>query len=115
MSVDFGVGCLSAFLVDHHETRPLLSDDWYEEFDPGFVDYKKYIASPEWKAKAQEAKKRAGYRCQTCNSAGKLEAHHRTYDRLGNERPEDITVLCDECHGLFSERLQKARLYDFQF
>jgi hypothetical protein len=28
----------------------------------------------------------------------KLEAHHPTYTRLGVEIPEDITVLCDNCH-----------------
>ncbi len=69
------------------------------------VDYQKYIQSDEWKAKAEAAKKAAGYRCQVCNH-GKdegaiLDAHHRTYIRLGHERPEDITVLCRDCHGLF--------------
>src|SRR3990167_484374 len=66
--------------------------------------YQAYLNSPEWKAKAEEAKKRAGYRCQLCNrprGVVKLEAHHRTYERVGQERPEDITVLCGECHTLF--------------
>lgn len=68
------------------------------------VDYYEYIKSPAWKAKAAAAKKRAGYRCQVCNRHKKevrLEAHHRTYERLGNERPEDITVLCRDCHELY--------------
>jgi Pyruvate/2-oxoacid:ferredoxin oxidoreductase delta subunit len=68
--------------------------------------YQAYIRSEDWRQKAERAKKRAGYRCQVCNhgtSDGRLlEAHHRTYERLGNEQPMDITVLCDECHGLFS-------------
>ncbi len=69
------------------------------------VDYRAYIGSLEWKRKADAAKKRAGDRCQVCNrgkSEGvRLEAHHRTYERLGHEKPEDITVLCDRCHELY--------------
>jgi hypothetical protein len=67
-------------------------------------EYYEYIQSPAWKAKAEAAKKRAGYKCQVCNGTHRLEAHHRTYDRLGNERPEDITVLCHSCHELYSKR-----------
>jgi hypothetical protein len=70
------------------------------------VNYYEYIASPQWKRKADAAKERAGYRCQVCNhgqdEGARLEAHHRTYENLGHERPEDITVLCDNCHTLFS-------------
>ena len=69
------------------------------------VNYYAYITSPEWKRKAEAAKKTAGYACQVCNrgrdEGAILDAHHRTYERLGHERPEDITVLCRECHGLF--------------
>lgn len=69
------------------------------------VDYYTYIGSPEWKAKADAAKKRVGYRCQVCNKGRDegaiLDAHHRTYERLGHEKPEDITVLCRDCHELY--------------
>jgi hypothetical protein len=71
-------------------------------FAPKRVNYYEYIQSAEWKRKADAAKKRAGYRCQVCNCKSKrLDAHHRTYERLGNERPEDITVLCHKCHELY--------------
>lgn len=75
--------------------------------------YNQYIQSPEWRAKADEAKKRAGYRCQVCNrpsSIVTLHAHHRTYERLGHERPEDITVLCEDCHKLFHENKTNSRI-----
>jgi hypothetical protein len=69
------------------------------------VNYRDYIKSPAWKKKANAAKKRAGYRCQVCNrgknEGARLDAHHRTYSRLGHEKPEDITVLCHECHELY--------------
>jgi len=73
-------------------------------------DYLEYINSPEWREKAEAAKKRAGYRCQVCNrprSEVQLDAHHRTYERLGHEDDGDITVLCRRCHDLF-ENTKKA-------
>jgi hypothetical protein len=73
------------------------------------VNYYEYIASPAWKRKANAAKKRAGYRCQVCNEGGvTLDAHHRTYERLGHERPEDITVLCRSCHGLYEDNRERT-------
>lgn len=76
------------------------------------INYYAYIESDEWKRKAEEAKKRAGFRCQICNKhdmVSPINAHHRTYERLGHELPEDITVLCQECHALFSLKLQKQQ------
>lgn len=68
------------------------------------VDYYEYIQSAEWRQRADEAKRRAGYRCRVCNRSASqvtLNAHHRTYDRLGHEDPDDITVLCRDCHELY--------------
>ncbi len=66
------------------------------------IDYYEYLRSSEWRTQAEACKRRAGYRCQICNGTQHLQAHHRTYDRLGHELPDDLTCLCDECHGLFS-------------
>lgn len=68
------------------------------------VDYYSYIQSEEWRQRANAAKHRAGHRCQVCNRPSRdvtLDAHHRTYERLGNEDPDDITVLCRNCHELY--------------
>lgn len=75
---------------------------------PSFTrsNYEEYLKSNIWREKADEAKKRAGYRCQVCNVSQaqvRLDAHHRTYERLGNELPEDITILCRNCHKLFHQ------------
>jgi 5-methylcytosine-specific restriction endonuclease McrA len=68
------------------------------------MPYRKYLSTPEWKATRAEALKRAGHRCQTCNTPAtienRLEVHHRTYARRGNELPQDLTVLCQACHIL---------------
>ena len=74
-----------------------------------FIDYHQYIKSKVWKEKAVAAKERADYRCQICNIEGSdstLHAHHRTYERLGAELPEDITGLCAGCHKTFHDKGQ---------
>jgi hypothetical protein len=64
-------------------------------------DYESYLASDHWQQKRKQALARAHDCCQICNSPEYLNVHHRTYERLGNERPEDLTVLCRSCHQIF--------------
>ena len=71
------------------------------------MNYRAYMQSPEWRRRRNEALERAGHRCQVCNGTENLQAHHRTYENLGHELPGDLTVLCDECHALFSRRRQE--------
>jgi hypothetical protein len=69
---------------------------------PSYKDwYLSYLRSAEWRARADTAKARFGNRCALCNSEGPLEAHHRTYERAGDELPEDIVALCADCHRAF--------------
>lgn len=76
------------------------------------VDYDAYIQSPRWKRKAAAAKERALNQCQGCGRPGflvTLNAHHRTYTRLGYEIPEDITVLCQpDCHPAITRVRRKV-------
>ncbi len=37
-------------------------------------------------------------RCGRIKSAANLQVHHLTYERLGNELPSDLQVLCHACH-----------------
>jgi len=62
--------------------------------------YRDYIQSRQWRKVANEAKERAGYKCQLCGDSGKrLETHHNTHERLGHEKPTDLIVLCRDCHS----------------
>ena len=65
------------------------------------MPYSEYLLTPEWQTKREQALERARHRCQLCNSAEHLNVHHRTYERLGNEDIEDLTVLCKACHEHF--------------
>ena len=70
------------------------------------VDYHEYIKTEAWRERAEAAKQRVGHRCQICNRPATrvtLDVHHRTYERLGTERPEDLTVLCRGCHELYEK------------
>ena len=101
-------GVSGAFRLGFHKGQTLV---WTEVPISCKPDYHTYIQSAEWKATAAAAKEAAGWRCQICNrpsTAVTLDAHHRTYERLGHERPEDITVLCRDCHELY-ESNRKAR------
>lgn len=94
--------------ADNKEDRTTRSR--YKKRDSNHTYYR-YIQSQGWREKAEEAKARAGNRCQVCNRSRaevQLDAHHRTYERLGNELPEDITVLCRECHQLYEDSKKVA-------
>lgn len=79
--------------------RNVIEDMW-DDLDIK-VDYQDYLKSEHWKVTRNASVQRASFRCQVCNSPDKLEVHHRTYERLWDELPEDLTVLCSECHDLF--------------
>ncbi len=68
------------------------------------MPYAEYLQTPEWQEVRRRALYRAGYRCQACNEQGRLDVHHRTYERRGAERNADLTVLCRACHERFHGR-----------
>lgn len=71
------------------------------------ANYHSYLASLWWKEQRDKALEYAGYRCQLCNSPDELNVHHRTYERLGCELPQDLTVLCKTCHYWFHKSRHK--------
>ena len=74
------------------------------------IVYADYIQSPEWREKADAAKVRAGHKCQLCGDGHlPLVAHHNTYERLGEERDEDVFVLCVGCNHKFHEPNEQGR------
>jgi replicative DNA helicase len=84
--------------MTENEAQP-LSPDRLEALRT--MPYELYLQTPEWQERRERALERAEGKCQICNTSEGLDAHHRTYERRGNERPADITVLCRSCHALF--------------
>ncbi len=59
----------------------------------------KYREEPEWQVRRVQALTRAAYKCQTCSSRDTmLDVHHNSYENYGDERPQDLVVLCRSCH-----------------
>jgi hypothetical protein len=104
-----------ARIMSRHEARSLVSSPR----DPRAADieceaceqaaqlrtmpYRDYLKTPHWRQTRQRALERADRRCQLCNSPDNLQVHHRTYERRGSERDDDLTVLCADCHTKFHE------------
>lgn len=65
------------------------------------MPYKDYLETNHWQEFRKRALSRAGYRCQLCNGKKPLHVHHRTYENRGEERYQDVIVLCADCHKKF--------------
>ena len=82
------------------------------------MTYRSYINGSSWRnnpARLAELQA-AGFRCRICNTPkeeAQLEVHHRTYERLGNEQPGDLTALCSDCHRVVTDHLRRARFANF--
>ena len=66
--------------------------------------YHEYLRSDAWKLKADHARAAAGFRCQIVWNGARcanraVEVHHNNYRRVYQERPEDLTAVCRNCHG----------------
>ncbi len=67
------------------------------------ANYDEYLKTDYWKTVSAAVKRRAGHRCQVCNSPHDLAAHHRTYEHRGSELAylDDLIALCRRCHSIF--------------
>ena len=75
------------------------------------LNYYKYLKSIKWKRKARGCYRRAKYRCQICATGNiQLEAHHNTYENLGDEKPEDLICVCNECHQEITIMLKQRKM-----
>lgn len=72
------------------------------------IEYEEYLLSQQWQDK-RAVKLRAHPACQLCSFPYELNVCHLTYERLGDERDEDLVVLCRSCHSRhhFIETLTK--------
>lgn len=81
--------------------RIIVEDRLYDTTE---MRYDLYLQTVEWQTLRRIKLETAGHRCQICYSdAGPLEVHHRTYERRGRERLDDLTVLCRRCHQVYHD------------
>jgi hypothetical protein len=71
--------------------------------DPHSDEYRRYLQSQQWKEKCARKLKEAKHCCERCGipeEYARLEVHHKTYERLGNELSIDLEVVCVHCHPI---------------
>lgn len=68
--------------------------------------YYEVIASARWKKIRQRFINKANGTCPKCgwkkeswDKSRTLDLHHKTYERLGNERDSDLELVCSVCHA----------------
>ena len=64
----------------------------------GFNSYGEYLKSDLWRKKRENILDILGRKCNRCKTKYSLIIHHITYDSVGNEKMEDVEVLCYKCH-----------------
>ena len=75
------------------------------------IDYNEYIQSSKWRSKRKQffesnmwktyphGKEAGKFVCYCCGADERLDLHHRTYKRFGNERINiDLIPVCRKCH-----------------
>jgi 5-methylcytosine-specific restriction endonuclease McrA len=72
------------------------------------LPYSSYLRTAHWFRVKTLALKRAHHQCALCPSTDRLDVHHKSYTRRGFEPPEDVVVLCRECHARHHRTLALA-------
>jgi len=73
--------------------------DWEMHREGSLKRYTEYIHSHDWSSKKVDRLLICKGKCETTDCENEaLQLHHKNYIRLGNERMNDITYLCKECH-----------------
>lgn len=62
------------------------------------MSYPQYLLSDWWGNKRRMALALQD-KCQRCGFKDQLDVHHLTYENLGDEKDEDLIVLCRRCHN----------------
>ena len=78
------------------------------------LDYNEYLLTDHWQENRTREIDNCGGRCRLCNYEGNLHVHHRTYERIGAELPDDVIALCGECHAIFHDKLEARKRYCFK-
>lgn len=80
----------------------------------GYKSYSDYLRGEHWALFSGGVRKKSCFCCG--DKLSKLQVHHITYDRLGEELPADVVTVCDGCHICIHELpksgtpLEKAHL-----
>ncbi len=91
---------------ENNKLRQREIEKWITLFNKAYSNheewqkvYRDYLKSNLWKDKRRQVLTRANGKCERCKSIIlDPDVHHLTYERVGNERLDDLVVLCFPCH-----------------
>lgn len=63
--------------------------------------YHAYLQTPAWREKSAAVIKRADGWCEGCGVNRATQAHHLTYDHVGDEFLWELRAVCRRCHERF--------------
>ena len=63
--------------------------------------YRAYLKTPKWAAIRAAVLRRAGNVCEGCAMRPAVQAHHLTYEHIGDEFLWELRAVCRECHERF--------------
>ncbi len=106
-------GCVGTFLSDdengshwlkmlrRHYPKMIVVSRGSRRWTDVFLNYELYLQNDYgWRDFRDTIIKTRDSQCEKCHSEIDLEVHHKTYNNVGNEKPEDVIVLCEPCHCL---------------
>ena len=71
------------------------------------------VDQEKWAEKRERVISEQNGKCATCGSTGvRLQVHHNTYERYGNEDRSDLVALCVPCHDLITGAVMARRDYN---
>lgn len=73
-------------------------------------EYTDYLLSDAWKEKRKEKLIHGGKRCEVCGTKKRLQIHHLTYERIFQERMDDLMILCRKHHEAVEGLYQSSKL-----
>lgn len=107
-TADQGADAFPSFSAKIHDTLRSIALDM-TPVQLGRLPYGEYLQTDHWRYVRDRALDRAGHHCQLCGSESGLQVHHNSYENRGDERDEDLLVLCGPCHQHFHDKLKVQR------
>ncbi|MFM2203240.1 MAG: hypothetical protein RLZZ605_204 [Bacteroidota bacterium] len=83
------------------------------EFDRA-KKYNDYLKSYKWKLFRKSILEERNYTCERCGLKPEqklLHIHHKTYERIFNELPSDLELVCKNCHSKIhkNKKIKKSK------
>jgi hypothetical protein len=80
------------------------------------IGYVQHLNSKEWQIIRRSLIRRR-QRCEGCRMTDNLQVHHGSYKHVGDERFNELFLLCSDCHNVlhieYAEQFPEKELLDF--